>query len=600
MRPLPLLLILACRAEREKPARPDTGSGGSEPAHTDSADSGAEPAHTDEPAEPDEPAVTQEQVPEADASEPVFDLDHVATIALEMEPADWEDIASDPWAENWHAASFRWDDESVDEVGVRAFGYSSHYVGKPPLKIAFDKVVDGQRWRGLEEIKLDNGYTDPSFLNEALGTLGLRRAGVPAARTGWAVVTVNGEEIGFFQVMESIDDRFLARNFGSDEGPLYSLSTYRGLGLNPITDPEPYYLEDTSVETDFADLIDLSRLVAEGTDEELAAVLDLDLFFTEAVVRALQGSMDCFSCDGNNFYLYNDPSEDADPDDLHGTWRIIPWDFDRDFAQYGVWYALETSPTAPWETSWYAYDPLTGNPYQDPVHQRNQAMGREVDAKVAELFADALAWSRQDEELASWVERIGPYVAADRFGEGWEGRVHDLRLYLHLRASAALGRDAASCPGLSAGWVPAAELSPEGTVGWGTLGVDERDFAGGGCLPDGGPCPGLQVAGEHYCTGLYAHAPSSITLQIPEGCDALSGRVGLVDFAERCSDGASFAIKQDGVLLWSAGPLGNGDAPVDLGGVAVAPGEVVLETRPGASIACDTTAWLDLAARCGG
>ena len=158
--------------------------------------------------------VSVEQAPQVDrdAADEVFDDSLVYAIELTMSDQAWLDVAQDPWAENWHTAEFRWEGEVVADVGVRAFGYSSHVAGKPPLKIDFNRIVSGQRWRGLETLKLRNGYYDASFMHDALAPWMLRRAGVPASRTGWARVTVNGEWVGLYTVMEAIDDRFLTES----------------------------------------------------------------------------------------------------------------------------------------------------------------------------------------------------------------------------------------------------------------------------------------------------------------------------------------------------------------------------------------------------
>ena len=87
----------------------------------------------------------------------------------------------------------------------------------------------------------------------------------------------------------------------------------RGHGLMPLDDALAYFQYNTSVTGDGSDLEDLTRIVAEGSDEELSAVLDLDGFFTESIVRTLAGSQDSFSADGNNFYLYNDPGAHTEP-----------------------------------------------------------------------------------------------------------------------------------------------------------------------------------------------------------------------------------------------------------------------------------------------
>lgn len=531
---------------------------------------------------------------EPDAAD-VFDFDTVHEIALTMDAADWAEVSGNPTAETWVEADFSWDGETVPRIGLRAFGYSSHVVGKPPLKLDFDRVTEGQEWRGLESLKLRNAYLDPSFLHDALAAWMLREAGVPASRTGWARVSVNGEDVGLYTVMEPVDDRFLERVFGNDDGPLYSIDGIRGHGLMPLDDALAYFQYNTSVTGDGSDLEDLTRIVAEGTDEELAAVVDLDAFFVESVTRTLSGSQDAFSADGNNFYLYNDPGEDADPGDLHGTWRVIPWDFNFDFTSFGVLPAMEVDPWRPWATSDYAYDPYSGEPYEDRLMMRQIAAGRDVDAQVRELAEGPLAFPRLLERVEAWRALLADEVATDPLGGAEAFRValaNDL-LYLHLRLSTELGEEVAECAAMEAGATPAAEMAPTGTVGWSELTADGWVWSGQSVCGDA--CIGFDVAGEHFCTGLFAHAPSSVTLTVPQGATRLRGAVGLQAFGSDCSGGAQFRVVQGGVTRWESGVLGSYDEAEDLD-VPVDAGEVTLVTDPLADYSCDTTAWLDLRA----
>ena len=579
---LPAALLLACAPASKPSPPPDTGA----------------PLSGDSPAPPDTgaPLESAPGTGETDPSAAVFDPDAIHDIELVLPAADWDDINLNPWAETWHTAEFHWDDETVASVGVRAFGYSSHVAGKPPLKIDFNRAVPGQRWRDLECLKLRNSYADASFLHDALEPWMLREVGVPASRTGWARVWANGALVGFYTVMEPIDDRFLQRTFGNDDGPLYSIDGIRGHGLMPLDDALAYFQFNTSVTGDGSDLEDLTRIVAEGTDAELANVLDLDSFFDESIVRTLAGSQDSFSADGNNFYLYNDPGVDVDPDDLHGTWRIISWDYNFDFTAFGLTAPLTVDPTQPWATSNYAFDPYTLVPYVDVLMQRQQASGRDADARAAELMTGPLAYPLLMDRITRWAELTAADVAADPLGGSQAHGIANDRLYLHMRWSNALGAEVADCAPLEDGAVPARDLSPTGTVGWSSLSTDGWIWAGASaaCISTDSPCVGFDIADAHYCTGLFAHAPSDVTITVPDGMRTLRGGVGLQLFAQDCSTGAQFSVEQDGVVLWTSGVLTSYSAAEDLGDIPVSPGALRLVADPLGDYSCDTTAWVDL------
>jgi hypothetical protein len=531
-----------------------------------------------------------------DGSADVFDPDTIHTIDLTLADADWQEIATNPWAETWHTGTFRWEGETVADVAVRAFGYSSHVAGKPPLKIDFDAVVPGQEWRGLEQLKLRNSYLDASFLHDALGPWLLRRAGVPASRTGWARLTVNGVAVGFYTVMESIDDRFLKRQFGNDDGPLYSIDGIRGHGLMPLSDPLAYFQFNTSVTGDGSDLVDLTRIVATGSDDALAAVVDLDTFFDESIVRTLSGSQDAFSADGNNFYLYDDPGEDVDPTDLHGTWHVIPWDYNFDFTTFGLIPALSVEPARPWATSDYAFDPTTGAPYEDVLMERQIASGRDVDAEVRALATGPLAFPDIAARVGAWRALVADDVATDPIGgaTAFAHAVDDDLLYLHMRLSNTLGAEVATCASFEPDAIPVRDLAPAGTVGWSTLTTDGWVWSGqpGSCVTSPDACHGFDVADTHYCTGLFAHAPSTVTITVPAG--TLRGAVGLQLFGEDCSTGVQFRVEQGGATLWQSGVLTSYSAAEDLGEIPLVAGTATLVADPLGDYSCDTASWVDV------
>ena len=511
-----------------------------------------------------------------DPADQVFDPTTIHDIELTMTAADWATVRDNPGAKLWVKADFAWDGERVDQIGLRAFGAGSLIAGKPSLKLSFDRHVRGQAWRGLDELKLDNSSQDVGYLNEYLCTAAMRAAGVPASRTGWARVTVNGAFAGFFVVLESVDDRFVERWFGHDDGALYSMNDHNwGQGLNPMADPLTWYEAETAFGGDGAALAAAADALATGTMDEVRARVDVDGFLRESVARSIMGSQDSFSADGNNFYLFDD----------RGRVSIIPWDFDVDL---GAWYpatALTVDPRHPWTTSPWSYNSHSRVPYTDPVLQRALADGADVDAIVRELLAGPLQWEALDARAAAGAALIRADATADVLhrGAALEQRAYDLRLFLHQRWSALHGGEVAHCPAAPAGVLRAADLGVAGTVGWDALRVDETPQWG----------PGFMVAGEHACTGLFAHAPSTLTFTVPPGYGRLRGKAGLQDWRQRCGDGAAFAIRQGGVDLWTSGLRKNYDAALAFD-VELAPGPATLVTTPNAEYSCDTTSWLDL------
>ncbi len=516
---------------------------------------------------------------DVDPTDEIFDPSVILDLDLTMARAEWADLRDNPYAETWHTADFTWGSEIVESVGLRAFGAGSLIPGKPSIKISFDHFVPGQAWRGLEQIKLDNSSQDAGFMNELIGTAILRRSGVPAARTGWARVRVNEEPVGFFVLFEPIDDVFLRRWFNDDGGNLYGTADgHHAQGLNPIANGGPldWYVPQTKAESDGSDLLTVMDVVANGSDDAFLAAVDVDEFTRMSVTRSIFGGIDTFSADGNNFYLYN----------LDGYWSIIAWDLDADLG-YPYYFspALTVDPAAPWLTSPWATNPVSGAPYTDPVLTRAVAMGTDIPALVAEIIAGPGEWSVLDAEVTAAATLIRDDVYNDVLGYGYafDQRRHDLRLFLHTRLSGLLGRDAADCAVAEPGVHRLADLAPTGTVGWGELLIDKTYWA-----------PGFNVAGGHYCTGIFAHAPSDVAITIPAGATTLSGAVGLQDWVQQCGDGASFAIVQGGVTLWSSPVLANYDPAVTTDAVPISPGALRLVTLPNGEYSCDTAAWLDV------
>lgn len=84
--------------------------------------------------------------------------------------------------------------------------------GKAAFKLKFKKT---ERFLGLRKMTLNNMVEDPSMLHETLAYGLFRAAGVPAPRTGFAYLRVNGADFGVYLDLESLDEAALARLYGA-------------------------------------------------------------------------------------------------------------------------------------------------------------------------------------------------------------------------------------------------------------------------------------------------------------------------------------------------------------------------------------------------
>ncbi|MBL0105704.1 MAG: CotH kinase family protein [Bacteroidetes bacterium] len=118
-----------------------------------------------------------------------------------------------------------------DSVGVKYKGnssYDSTYV-KNPLHISLDEFKN-QSYNGFTNIKLGNGYADPSMIREVLSYNVLRNY-MDCPQSGFAEVFINGVYIGLYSNVESVDKKFISAKFLSTQNTF--------IKCNPIGNPGP-------------------------------------------------------------------------------------------------------------------------------------------------------------------------------------------------------------------------------------------------------------------------------------------------------------------------------------------------------------------------
>ncbi len=210
-------------------------------------------------------------------------------------------------------------------VGIRIKGHRSiqSWDGKPAFGLHFGKFKKKRRFFGLEKLALNNMVEDPSMLRETLAYRLHRAVGVPAPRTAYVQVAVNGRPFGLYLMIEPIDERFLAGHADDGTGNLYE----GAYGCDLYEDDVSGFEQDGGEDESRADLASFAA-TAEGPADRLFAAdgpLDLRRVLAYLAVSAFVGDFDGYR-HGHNYRVYHDPVGDR--------WTFLPWGLDRTFRKH--------------------------------------------------------------------------------------------------------------------------------------------------------------------------------------------------------------------------------------------------------------------------
>lgn len=267
----------------------------------------------------------------ADEAEPLFDPASVAEIDFVLPPASLQKLEEEPETDEYqHAeitAKVAGVAHTLADVGFRLKGGHGSFrelSGKAAFKIKFNQFVKGQKLLGLKKMTLNNMVQDPSMVHETLTYELFRDLGLPASRTGYAFVTINGEPYGVYLDLETYDDISLPRLFTSTQH-LYEADA---AGVDVRTGEAATFEVD---EGDDENIGDLETLIEAVNDEEgdwsdnVGPFADLEELTRAWAVERYVSHWDGYAgiqapFRPNNYYLHSDEA---------GVFQTLPWGTDQ-------------------------------------------------------------------------------------------------------------------------------------------------------------------------------------------------------------------------------------------------------------------------------
>ena len=273
----------------------------------------------------------------------LFDDTTLQRIDLELHSTDWAKLKEGFLTNTFYPADFKWNGQTVSNVGIRSRGRGSRNANKPGLKIDFDKYSTNQKFLGLKSLVLDNLTQDSSGIHETVSMRFYERLGIPTSRETHVRLYVRDEYIGVYALVEAVDKEFLKRIYGSigedtqNDGWLYEFVWQEDWRFTDLgTELAPYKLrfdatthESKTDEEKYRRIQELVTLANQTSEDRFVEVLggrfDLPGFIRFVAAQAFLGDTDGFlgSFGINNFYLYRLENQEKHV--------LIAWDTDNTF-----------------------------------------------------------------------------------------------------------------------------------------------------------------------------------------------------------------------------------------------------------------------------
>lgn len=257
-----------------------------------------------------------------DAAAVLFDPLAVSSISLRMSGEDFESLKypnvtwenEGDWRRTTMSIVVAGKSYGPYIVGVHlkgAWGSWRDVTGKAAFKIKMNAFVKGQTLFGQTKLTLNNMVQDGSYIHEFMTYKLMREVGLPAPRTGYANVSLNGYNYGLHLNVETVDKRMLARwGIGSER-------IYKG-SLPNFPDFYPGNEWAFSIESgsdgprdDLAEFLAINEYTGEQWWQAISQATDMELVTKQWAVELYASHWDGYILNRNNYFINFDENGQA-------------------------------------------------------------------------------------------------------------------------------------------------------------------------------------------------------------------------------------------------------------------------------------------------
>ena len=368
----------------------------------------------------------------------LFDLYNVHSLDIEFYNPDYDQILKSRWEiddKTYELATIVFNGDTLDSVGVRYKGNSTYYFTaafespKFPLNMDLDLIYNDQDILGYNKVKLSNSIFDPTFVKENIGYL-TQSYYLPTPETGYMNISINGEQLGLYTSVESINKSFLTKHFGNSDGTFFKCEPQFHFGEVYDADPNLVWYGEDSLDYEYQmgyemkseygwnDLLDLIYTLNFNI-ENIESVLNVDRalwFFASSMVTP---DLDAYT--GmyiHNYYLYKNSETDL--------FEIIPWDKDQTFGNVMVNTLIQWGGNVSWVYDWdpFLYEneemrPLFSKLMEVPIYKQiyTAHMRTILDEIYNPAYIQDLAYGIQDsiESYSNIYQDVWPWLNLDNY-----------------------------------------------------------------------------------------------------------------------------------------------------------------------------------------
>jgi spore coat protein H len=253
---------------------------------------------------------------------------------LQIPPETLAVFEKDPYADE-HPATLVFEGQP-HKVMVRLRGSSSRFFPKKSWRIEFPK---GEDFDGRRKHNLIAEFQDRTMMTEKLAYDMMLAMGLPAPRTRFVRISINGQYQGVFLDIERVDQDFARAHGIADPDPTIYRCGAKDCEMKLWrTDYQQDWQKETNEEIKSKDdiltlMYVINRAPEPNLPEMLEANLELEHYLRAMVADAL---------------ISNDIQEDSQSYFIHDSttskWTYVPWDLNNNDARWWPTYGLGMKP----------------------------------------------------------------------------------------------------------------------------------------------------------------------------------------------------------------------------------------------------------------